>query len=103
MPLVSTKVDVCQGHDACPPRAFAEYSPDVHAEGFEVVRETDELKQHGCPQHTPHGAQITRGWPTVKVNDLPIGHVDARVSCASQVVDTGRPSVKVGEGSELPY
>ena len=101
MPEISTKVDLCQGHDACPPRPFAWYSPDVTAEGFEVARETDTLQPHGCPQHVPHGAVVSRGWQSVRVNGQPIAYVGATVTCPSNVVATGRVSVLVGEGGRV--
>ncbi len=101
MPDISTKVDLCRGHDSCPPRAFATFSPNVFAEGFEVVREHDRLQDHGCPNHPPHGAVIHRGFPTVKVNGQPIGYVGAGVSCPSGEVSTGRPSVTVAAGESL--
>jgi uncharacterized Zn-binding protein involved in type VI secretion len=93
---VSTRVDLCNGHDACRPRAFQTWSPNVTAEGFEVARETDTLQPHGCSEHRPHTTTVTRGHPTVTVNDLPIAHVQACVGCQSKIVGTGRPSVVVG-------
>lgn len=101
MPEVSTKVDLCNGHDACAPRPFAEHSPDVFAETFEVTREGDGFVPHGCPDHVPHGAVVTRAWPTVLVNGKPITVIGSEVSCPSGVVGTGRPSVLVGEGSRI--
>jgi uncharacterized Zn-binding protein involved in type VI secretion len=98
MPRVSTKVDVCKGHDACPRRAFRSFSPNVFVEGIAMVREGDSLKPHGCDDHTPHSAKITRGWGTVTANGRRVGYVGASVSCASSQVATGRPSVWVGEG-----
>ena len=62
MPEVSTKVDLCNGHDACAPRAFAEHSPSVFAETFEVTREGDGFQSHGCPDHAPHGAVVSHAW-----------------------------------------
>jgi uncharacterized Zn-binding protein involved in type VI secretion len=93
---VSTKVDVCCGHDACPQRAFQTWSPDVSAEGLEVVRETDILAPHGCKDHKPHRARVSEGHPTVTANGLPIAHVTAKVDCASKEIATGRSSVVVG-------
>lgn len=101
MPEISTKVDLCQGHDACPPRAFSTFSDNVIAEGFEVSRETDSFHAHGCPQHVPHGAVVSRGWQSVKVNGHPIAYVGATVTCPSNVVGTGRVSVLVGEGARI--
>jgi uncharacterized Zn-binding protein involved in type VI secretion len=103
MPSVSTKMDLCQGHDACAPRPFSTFSPNVLAEGFEVARETDSLQDHGCRKHEPHSAVVTQGYPSVTANGLPIAYIGASVNCASAVVDTGRPSVLVGEGARISW
>ncbi len=97
MNLVSTKIDVCAGHDACPPRSLASYSPDVTAEGIEIARQDDNLVGHGCSVHPPHGATVSYGWQSVTVNNRPIAHVGASVSCPSGVLSTGRRSVTVGQ------
>ena len=101
MPMVSTKVDLCSGHDACRPRPFESFSPNVIAEGFEVTRERDALQPHGCSQHPPHGAVVRRGFATVTVNGERVAYVGATVTCPSNVVATGRPSVWVGEGARI--
>jgi uncharacterized Zn-binding protein involved in type VI secretion len=101
MPQVSTKVDRCRGHDACPERPFETWSENVLAEGIEVTRENDDLQPHGCPAHVPHGAIVTRGFQTVKVNGRPVAYVGAAVSCPSGEVRTGRPTVWVGEGERI--
>jgi uncharacterized Zn-binding protein involved in type VI secretion len=101
MPLVSTKVDLCQGHDACAPRPFSSFSPDVFAETFEVTRQGDTFQSHGCPEHVPHGAEVTQGWSKVFVNGSPITVIGSSVSCPSSVVGTGRPTVLVGEGARI--
>ncbi len=101
MPLVSTKVDLCQGHDACPPRPFSSFSPNVTAEGFEVTRETDSFQSHGCPAHVPHGAVVSQGYPSVYVNGQRLAYVGASVTCPSSIVGTGRPSVLVGGGDKI--
>lgn len=103
MPDVTTKVDLCEGHDACAPRPFDSFSPDVFAEGFEVVRETDALQEHGCPDHPPHGAVVSYAWQNVLVNCLPISVVGSTVSCPSGMVGTGRPTVMVGEGGKIRF
>lgn len=103
MPLVSTKIDKCQGHDSCDPRPFDSFSPNVLAEGFEVTRETDDLQSHGCSDHSPHGASVTRGYPSVTANGLRVAYIGASVSCDSSIVATGRPSVLVGEGSRIRF
>lgn len=103
MPLLSTHVDVCRGHDSCDPRPFVTYSPDVTAEGFQVTREGDVFDTHGCSKHSPHDADVSRGHPTVTANGLPVAYVGADVSCPSGVVDTGRPSVAIGEGGRIAW
>lgn len=103
MPNVSTKVDLCHGHDSCAPRPFQSFSPDVIIEGFEAARETDSFQNHGCDDHPPHSAEVTEGYPSVTANGLRIAYVGAKVSCPSGVVDTGRPSVLVGEGSRITW
>jgi uncharacterized Zn-binding protein involved in type VI secretion len=101
MPEVSTRVDLCAGHDACAPRPFSTHSPNVRAEGFEVTRQNDSFEEHGCPEHPPHGAIVSYGYQTVTANGQPIAVVSSTVSCPSGVVGTGRPSVLVGEGARL--
>jgi uncharacterized Zn-binding protein involved in type VI secretion len=101
MPMVSTKVDLCRGHDACRPRPFESFSPDVTVEGFEVTRERDALQPHGCSDHPPHGAVVSRGFPSVTVNGERVAYVGATVTCPSGEVATGRPSVWVGEGARI--
>ncbi|MEO5728416.1 MAG: PAAR domain-containing protein [Byssovorax sp.] len=103
MPEVSTKVDLCQGHDACAPRPFASWSPNVRAETFAVARQGDSFEPHGCPKHPPHGAVVGYGWQTVLVNQQPVACVTATVTCASNRVGTGRPSVLVGEGARISF
>ncbi len=98
MPEVSTSVDLCQGHDACAPRAFATHSPNVFAETFPVTRQGDEFVEHGCPDHPPHGAVVSHAHQNVLVNGQPITVVGSTVSCPSGVVATGRPSVLVAAG-----
>ena len=103
MPLVATIVDLCRGHDRCSPRPFSTASDNVHVEGFRVTREADALQNHGCSKHAQHDAEVTRGYPSVRVNGSPIAYVGADVSCPSGVVDTGRPSVMVGEGARIAW
>lgn len=101
MPDVTTKVDLCSGHDACAPRPFATFSPDVFAETFEVARQGDSLQDHGCPHHPPHGAVVSYAWQSVLVNGAPIAVIGSTVSCPSGTLGTGRPSVLVGEGHRI--
>jgi len=101
LPEISTKVDLCHGHDACAPRPFATFSPNVFVETFEVTREGDSLQDHGCPKHTPHPADVSRGYPTVMANGSPVAYVGASVTCPSKIVNTGRVSVLIGEGGQI--
>jgi uncharacterized Zn-binding protein involved in type VI secretion len=101
MPKVSTKVDLCRGHDACAQRPFATYSPNVTAETFPVTREGDSFEDHGCGQHPPHSAVVRYGWQTVFANGKPVAFVGAAITCPSIAVGTGRTSVMVGEGGQV--
>ena len=103
MPSISVKVDLCSGHDACTPRPFNSFSPNVFVEGFEVARETDSLQSHGCSQHMPHSATVSRGYPTVTANGLSVAYVGASVTCPSATIGTGRPSVFLGEGARISF
>jgi uncharacterized Zn-binding protein involved in type VI secretion len=103
MPHISTHVDLCNGHDACTPRDFAEHSSSVLVEGFYVTREGDALKEHGCGEHAPHSAKVTQGYPSVTANGKRVAYVGAAVDCPSHVIDTGRPSVRLGEGSSIRW
>lgn len=96
MPFVSTKADVCAGHDACAPRPFASASPDVEVGNVAVTRQGDAFIPHGCPDHPPHGAVVASGFSTVEVNGRPVAYAGAAVSCASPVVATGDGTVTVG-------
>ncbi|MCA9622137.1 MAG: PAAR domain-containing protein [Myxococcales bacterium] len=101
MPELATKVDLCHGHDACPARAFASFSPDVTAEGFEIAREADRLQEHGCPDHPSHDAVVAQGFPKVYVNGRRVAYAGAPVTCDSEALATGRGSVLLGEGRRL--
>ncbi len=96
MPKVSSKQDLCAGHDACPPRPFSTWSPDTEVENLPVTRQGDGFEPHGCPVHPPHGAVVSKGFVTVEVNGKPVAYVGASVSCASPIVATGRSTVTVG-------
>lgn len=101
MPDVTTKVDLCSGHDACAPRPFSTFSKNVFAETFEVARQGDSLQEHGCPDHPPHAAVVSYAWQTVLANGAPIAVIGSTVSCPSGTIGTGRPSVLVGEGHRI--
>ncbi len=103
MPEASTEVDLRCGHDACSPRSFASASPNVTMEMFRAARERDAFKDHGCSRHPPHGAVVGYGWQTVLVNQRPVACVTATVTCPSATIATGRPSVLVGEGSQIRF
>jgi uncharacterized Zn-binding protein involved in type VI secretion len=105
MPEISVEEDHSLGHDLCPcpPRGFATSSRDTFAEGYRVARQGDSFEPHGCPAHPPHSAVVRYGWQTVLVNQRPVACVTATVTCASNRVGTGRPSVLVGEGSRIVF
>jgi uncharacterized Zn-binding protein involved in type VI secretion len=96
MPKVSTRVDVCNGHDLCAPRSFATHSSDVWAEGVEVVRQGDLLKPHGCSNHPPHPAAVVVALRNVYANGSPLTVVGSTVGCPSMSVKTGRSTVFAG-------
>lgn len=96
MPKVSTRVDLCRGHDACPPRPFETSSPNVFAEGIRVAREGDTFKAHSCSSHTPHSATVVAACPTVFANGRRIAVIGSLVDCPSVKVGTGRATVFAG-------
>ncbi|MEP7120984.1 MAG: PAAR domain-containing protein [Byssovorax sp.] len=98
---MTTKVDLCSGHDACAPRPFATFSANVFAETFEVARQGDSLQEHACSSHPPHAAVVTHAWQNVLANGSPLAVIGSTVSCPSATLGTGRPSVLVGEGQKL--
>jgi uncharacterized Zn-binding protein involved in type VI secretion len=101
MPELSTDQDLSLEHDHCPARRFATSSPRAFAEGFHITRQGDSFEPHGCSVHPPHSAVVGYGWQTVLVDQRPVACVTATVTCASNRVGTGRPSVLVGEGARV--
>jgi len=96
VPKVSTRVDLCQGHDLCAPRPFATSSPDVYAERILVTREGDTFMPHGCPGHSPHSATVVAACPTVYANGRRLTVIGSLIDCPSVKVGTGRATVFAG-------
>jgi uncharacterized Zn-binding protein involved in type VI secretion len=94
--LVARKdVDVCTGHDACPPRKAIEGSPDVFLDGHAVVRLGDLWESHGCPAHTPHKGRVVQASSEVTVNGLPVVRVGDPLDCGG-TVKTGCEALYAG-------
>ena len=96
--LVARKdVDVCTGHDACPPRKAVEGSPDVFLEGHAVVRLGDAWETHGCPAHPPHKGHVAQASDEVTVNGLPVVRIGDPLDCGGKV-KTGSDGLYAGGG-----
>ena len=96
--LVARKdVDICTGHDACPPRKAIEGSPDVFLEGHAVVRLGDLWETHGCPAHSPHKGKVIQASDEVTVNGLPVVRIGDPLDCGSKV-KTGSDALYAGGG-----
>jgi uncharacterized Zn-binding protein involved in type VI secretion len=96
--LVARKdVDICTGHDACPPRKAIEGSPDVFLEGHAVVRLGDAWDTHGCPAHSPHKGKVVQASDEVTVNGLPVVRIGDPLDCGSKV-KTGSDLLYAGGG-----
>lgn len=94
--LVARKdVDICTGHDACPPRKAVEGSPDVFLEGYAVVRQGDLWESHGCPAHPPHQGRVLQASDEVIVNGLPVVRVGDPLDCGGNV-QTGCEALYAG-------
>ncbi|HMY20762.1 MAG TPA: PAAR domain-containing protein [Polyangium sp.] len=96
--LVARKdVDICTGHDACPPRKAIEGSPDVFMDGHAVVRLGDLWETHGCPAHSPHKGKVIQASDEITVNGLPVVRVGDPLDCGSKV-KTGSDNLYAGGG-----
>lgn len=96
--LVARKdVDVCTGHDNCPPRKAVEGSPDVFLEGHAVVRIGDKWEAHGCPAHPKHEGHVSQGSDEVTVNGLPVVRIGDPLDCGGNV-KTGSDNLYAGGG-----
>jgi uncharacterized Zn-binding protein involved in type VI secretion len=96
--LVARKdVDICTGHDACPPRKAVEGSPDVFLEGHAVVRLGDLWDTHGCSAHSPHKGKVIQASDEVTVNGLPVVRIGDPLDCGSKV-KTGSADLYAGGG-----
>jgi len=88
-------VDICTGHDACPPRKAIEGSPDVSLEGHAVVRVGDLWEAHGCPTHPKHPGRVEQAYEDVTVNGLPVVRMGDSLDCGGRV-QTGSDALYAG-------
>lgn len=89
----SRHTDVCSGHGCFPPRAPAEYSPNVFSNGLNNLRDGDVYFPHCCLScHTGKAIATSN---TVFINGKPAVRVGDMVSCGSAVVN-GSPDVFIG-------
>lgn len=94
--LVARKdVDVCTGHDDCPPRKAVEGSPDVFIDGHAVVRLGDLWEAHGCPRHARHEGRVMQASDEVTINGLPVVRVGDPLDCGGNV-KTGSEALYAG-------
>jgi uncharacterized Zn-binding protein involved in type VI secretion len=94
--LVARKdVDICTGHDACPPRKAVEGSPDVFLDGHAVVRLGDLWEEHGCPKHSKHPGRVVQASTEITVNGLPVVRVGDPLDCGG-TVQTGCEALYAG-------
>ena len=87
--------DLDTGHDACPPTALANASPNVLVNGKGAGRVGDAYVPHSCPIHGPHVGTIVSGSGSVVINGKAGGRIGDNVSCGGAVVQ-GSPNVIVG-------
>lgn len=95
MPAQTRLGDKDTGHDACPPRALAQGSPNVIINGLLAGRVGDQYNSHGCLEHPPHTGVISSGSSSVFINGIPAGRIGDSVSCGGNVAE-GSPNVFVG-------
>lgn len=81
MPGVVTKDMNCSGHATYPPRLPTEWSPNVFANGKNVVRYGDNWQAHCCPPVCHGGVSIGGG--SVFVNSQVIQIEGDPISCGS--------------------
>lgn len=75
------KTDNCSGHNTFPPRAPTSWSPDVFANGLNVIRYGDSWSTHCCGD-TCHGGTSVGGG-TVYVNGRVAQEAGDPISCGS--------------------
>ncbi len=97
MPLVTNTGGMSSGHPPCfPPTSTSGKSPDVFAEGAEVIRAGDKWTLHiNCVGASDTPSQ-TGSSSTVFVNGKGISRKDDALSCGGNVVSTGTSTVFAG-------
>jgi len=83
--------------DPCgaPPRASAEFSSNVLANGKGIVRIGDKYIPHPCPLSPPHVGVATGGSSTVLVNGKGAHRIGDAISCGS-TGNSGSSNVLIG-------
>ncbi len=95
MPAATRQGDKDTGHDACPPRGLAGYSPNVFINGKGAGRVGDDYPAHGCPVHPSHSRTIASGSSTVFINGKAAARIGDSVSCGGSVAE-GSGNVFIG-------
>lgn len=80
---VVRKSDKCSGHGSFPPRNNTSWSPNVFANGLNIVRLTDSWETHTDDAPSSHAGTSSSGSPTVFANGLPICRIGDSISCGS--------------------
>lgn len=85
--------DLCDGSCGYPPAPPLTASPNVHANGMEVVRDTDFYAPHGPGKHASRRVVATSS--KVFVNGLAIARRNDPIDCGAKI-STGSPNVNAG-------
>ena len=94
LPVTRLGVDRCGGECGNSPNTAATASPNVYANGIEVVRKTDTYNAH--PVVDPHaGRTVTGGSATVFANGLNLARISDAISCTAKIAE-GSPNVFAG-------
>ena len=80
MGQVVTKTCLCSGHGTYPPRPPTSWSPDVFANGLNIIRYGDSWASHCCPGC--HGG-TSIGGGTIFVNGKVAQQTGDPISCGS--------------------
>lgn len=93
MANVATKASKSVGKCGKPPTTPTSWSPNVFAEGLNVLRQSDTWKEHCTTDcHTPTQAE---GSATVFANGLPLARVGDSMDCGDEIA-SGAGTVNAG-------
>ncbi len=93
MPRVAFSTSVCNGGCGAPPAPAASWSPNVFANGRNVVRQGDAFVPHSIPPL--HGRVVASGSSTVYVNGRQAARIGDPLTCGASIA-TGSPDVYMG-------